>query len=115
VALASHLQDQLVLKKALGYAGEDVIVGRFTKRPVWQKAVQKALIDGGWLLQEYVSSRPYPFQAGDEGVLDHDVVWGLFCFDRRYGGGFLRMNPRGSGDGVINSHQGAVKGLLLEV
>ena len=32
-----------------------------------------------------------------------------------YGGGFLRMMPRGAGDGVINSARGASESLVFEV
>jgi hypothetical protein len=66
-------------------------------------------------VQEHVESRPYLYQLGEQGSAVHDVIWGLFCFGNLYGGAFLRMLPKGSGDGVINSARGATEGILLEV
>jgi hypothetical protein len=112
--LLTHRED-LVLKPAAGYQGKDVRVGRFTSPEEWEATVREALGTKGWLVQEHVESRPYLYQLGEQGSAVHDVIWGLFCFGNLYGGAFLRMLPKGSGDGVINSARGATEGILLEV
>jgi hypothetical protein len=108
-------RQEMVIKVGLGSRGEGVHVGRFTADEEWRHRVQTAAHEGGWLVQEYLGSRPYLYQSGDDGYGPHDVVWGLFCFGRHYGGGFLRMMPRGAGDGIINSAHGATEGFIFEV
>ncbi len=108
-------REELVLKPSAGYQGKDVRIGRFTSPPEWEAAVRAALGSKQWLVQEYVESRPFLYQWGEQGWAAHDVIWGLFCFGDLYGGGFLRMLPKGTGDGVINSARGASEGILLEV
>jgi hypothetical protein len=104
-----------VLKPGEGQQGRGVLVGPHATPEAWEAALASATADGTWVAQEVVTSRPYLGQAGEVGAVLHDVVWGAFCFGERYGGGFLRMMPRGAGDGVINSARGASEGLILEV
>lgn len=108
-------REDFVIKPADGYQGTGVIVGRRTSPEAWRRAVHEAAAAQGWLAQEYVESRPYLYQHGDRGHAVHDVVWGLFCFGDAYGGGFLRMLPRGGGDGVINAARGATEGIIFEI
>jgi hypothetical protein len=71
---------------------------------------------GGWIVQEHVESRPYlyPPRPGAEPV-PQTVIWGLFCAGWQYAGGWLRMLPQGTGDGIVNSSRGAAEGGILEV
>ncbi len=108
-------QEDFVIKLATGARGEDVFVGRSTDPGIWRQQVQRTASAPGWLAQEAVRSRPYVFQRGEQGSALHDVVWGLFSFGGTYGGGFLRMMPAGSGDGIINSARGASEGIIVEV
>jgi hypothetical protein len=112
--LLSH-REAFVIKPADGCQGTGVIVGKRTSPDAWRRAVHQAVGAKGWLAQQYVESRPYLYQYGDRGHAVHDVVWGLFCFGDAYGGGFLRMLPRGGGDGVINAARGATEGILFEI
>ena len=112
--LASH-REALVLKPYRGFQGRGVTFGYRTPADSWAKLVAEVVAKGGWLAQERVESRPYLYQCGEQGYEIHDVVWGTFCFGDSYGGGFLRMIPRGTGDGVINSARGATEGVLFEV
>ncbi len=112
--LMEHRQD-LVIKPAHGLKGMDVHVGRHTSPTDWQSIVGATLGQAGWLAQEFVESKPYLYQAGPHGWTAHDVIWGLFCFGKLYGGAFLRMMPKGTGDGVINSAHGATEGIVLEI
>jgi len=112
--LLAHRED-FVLKPSFGYQGRGVTFGRSTPPDVWARLVAEAVTQGEWLAQERVDSRPYIYQRGEQGYGDYDVVWGTFCFGESYGGGFLRMIPRGMGDEVINSARGASEGVLFEV
>lgn len=109
-------QDDLVLKPLRGSQGDGVAVGRFTTAEEWYGRVRRAYEEGSWLVQEYFPSRPYLFQHGERGTAIHDLVWGTFSFGAGYGGGFVRMVPRGKNrSGVVNSARGAEEGILLEV
>ncbi|HSF42696.1 MAG TPA: hypothetical protein VLT87_23025 [Thermoanaerobaculia bacterium] len=108
-------REELVLKPSFGFQGRGVTFGHRTAPDEWARLVHEAVAKGGWLAQEQVASRPYMYQYGEQGYGAHDVVWGTFCFGDLYGGGFLRMIPRGVGDGVINSARGATEGVLFEV
>ncbi|MDY7093410.1 MAG: hypothetical protein SX243_10615 [Acidobacteriota bacterium] len=103
-------RERFVLKPALGMRGEGVCFGAATDEGRWRDLVDDAVDDegAGWVVQELVPGRPRTFQLGEEGSALHDVVWGFFQFGRRYGGGFLRMLPRG-GYGVVNAARGATE------
>ncbi|HXU46413.1 MAG TPA: hypothetical protein VN783_12875 [Thermoanaerobaculia bacterium] len=108
-------RERFVIKKGQSFEGRDVVVGKYTDEDSWRRAVDEAFAEGSWLAQEHVASRPYLYQAGERGTAVHEVVWGTFGFGTAYGGAFLRLAPRGSGDGVINSKRGASEGLVFEV
>jgi hypothetical protein len=112
--LAARRED-FVLKPALGSRGDGVLVGRHVTPEAWEQGLRTALSEGGWLAQEHVPSRPYVFQHGEEGAAAHDLVWGVYSFGGSYGGALLRMVPRGTKEGVINSARGAEEGFLYEV
>jgi hypothetical protein len=108
-------RDRLVLKLGIGFAGKDVNVGKFTPADEWNECVRTALSDGGWIVQEYLESHPYIFADGEGALQTQDIVWGMFCFGNRYGGGYLRMLPKGVRRGVVNTTGGAVEGPIFEV
>ncbi len=114
-ALLRGRRESFVLKKGWSFEGRDVVVGRFTPKEEWERLLDETLAAGGWLVQEWVESRPYLYQHGEKGTAIHSVIWGTFCLGGRYGGGFLRMVPKGRGDGVINSARGATEGYIFEV
>lgn len=109
-------REEMVLKLGVGFGGSDVHVGRYTPPEVWEARVQAAMDEGGWIVQEYVESKPffYPPRPGAAPV-PHTVVWGLFCAGWRYAGAWLRVMPLGAGDGVVNSGRGAAEAAVLEV
>jgi hypothetical protein len=107
-------RESMVIKHALGLAGKSVYVGLFTPREEWQQVVRTAFADGRWIVQERQESLPYWYQHGESEVGPHEVVWGLYAFGDIWGGGFLRMQPRGR-TGVINSARGATQGIFLEI
>ena len=115
--LNSH-REKLVIKPVFELGGVGVQVGKFTPVEQWEEAIKSALRgkDGNWLVQEYIEPLPHVYQYGDNGYVEHLVVWGLFVFGSTYAGGYIRLMP---GDkkckGVINSYQGAERTVILEV
>ncbi|MCB1056503.1 MAG: hypothetical protein KDD11_13455 [Acidobacteria bacterium] len=107
-------RERLVLKRGRGLAGLAVHLGVSTPEPEWREKVERALAEGGWVVQELVRSEPFIYQHGDVGCAPHDVVWGLFDVGGRHGGGFLRLMPQGRGL-PVNTNTGAREGILLEV
>lgn len=105
---------ELVLKGALSVGGEAVVVGRAVTEPEWRRAVEAALDDGGWIVQEYLESTTYPLQCGDEGWAPHRVVWGPFVFGDEYAGLYVRVLPVDAGP-VVNMGTGARVALAFVV
>lgn len=103
-----------VLKKALSYGGSDVHIGKHVAPDKWIDFVEAHTREGGWIVQQYHPSIPYLYHAEGKGIIAHDVIWGMFCFDNLFGGGYLRMVPCGTADGVINSARGATEGFLYQ-
>ncbi len=115
-ALLLGKQRDFVLKPIDGTQGQDVFVGPFVDPTAWQRQVEFAFRQKQkWIAQEMIPSRPYLYQSGDDGTGVHDVVWGMFSFGTTYGGGFLRMIPQDTHDGVINAARGATEGFIFEV
>ena len=112
--LPAHRQT-LVLKKASSVGGRLVHVGKYRTDAEWRAVIARALHDGDWIVQEYLEMVPYCFQQGANGTGLHDLVWGLFVFGDHFGGAFLRMQPRGGADGLVNTQQGAEIGMLLNL
>lgn len=107
-------RERFVLKAEKGTGGNAVVIGRATRPDAWREAVARAL-QGGWLVQQVVVSRPYLLQGADGHPTPHDGVWGAYVFGARYGGSYLRAMPSGSGDGVINGSRGASESVVFEV
>ncbi len=105
---------ELVIKRARAGRGQGVHAGPFTPEAEWRRLVETALADGDWIVQEHVESLPFLHQHGERGSAPHEVVWGLFAFGDRYAGGFLSLRPKGE-SGIVNVHQGASEGVILEV
>jgi hypothetical protein len=112
--ILEHRED-FVLKSAQSAQGKDVFVGRFQSDEDWANALDRAMREETWLVQEYCASLPFYGQSGDEGYVEHDVVWGVFGFGGNYGGCWLRLMPRDAGDGVVNSAKGAQETIVYEV
>jgi hypothetical protein len=111
--VAAH-RERLVLKPARSSQGNDVHLGFSTPPDTWNRVLREALARRDWIVQDYHESRPYLCQEGEEGCSVHDLVWGVFVFGSTYGGGFLRVLPKGRGE-AINAARGARESILLEV
>lgn len=108
-------REQLVLKPSRGMGGTNVYPGRMISSNEWKQLIEKALKENNWVVQEYIESLPYLYQAGEKGCAAHHGVWGFFVFGSRYAGGFVRVLPEKDNKGVINSHLGAEESMILEV
>ena len=108
-------RDRLVIKPSAGFGGRDVLVGFNTSPDQWKRQVEKAIRGKKWLVQEYVPSFSYVYQAGEQGCALFHAVWGLFVFGSRYAGGFVRIMPETGTTGVINTKLGAEESIILEV
>lgn len=105
---------RFVLKHVAESGGKGVVLGASASAEVWESAVANALIDGNWIAQERLTSRPYLFQYGAAGCAPHDVVWGPFVFGSEYAGVILRMLPCAAGR-PINLSGDATEGVVFEV
>ncbi|HEX4953897.1 MAG TPA: hypothetical protein VF017_10950 [Thermoanaerobaculia bacterium] len=107
-------RESLVMKPARSGKGANVHLGRSTSPDLWTQVLREALAARDWIVQDYHQSLPYLCQMGDRGCAVHDLVWGIFVFGSRYGGGFLRVMPRDL-HVPINSARGALEAILFEV
>lgn len=112
--LIAAQRQRLVLKPGRSGQGLDVLLGPSTTAARWDEALRGALSSRDWVVQDYHPSLPFLCRHGEEGGCLHDVVWGIFVFGRRYGGGFLRALPRGRHQ-PINSSRGATEAVFFEV
>jgi hypothetical protein len=107
-------RDLFVLKDSNSCGGEGVVIGKFASQELWRETVDRALLEGDWVVQEVQQSLPYLYQSGDYGCSVHDMIWGPFVFGDRYGGVILRMQPKAVG-GAVNLSIAATEGIVLEV
>lgn len=108
-------REKLVIKHTTGLGGEDVYVGFSTPPDQWDRLLDRALVQGDWLVQEYHEPLPFIYQYGENGYGQFQGVWGLFVFGNRYIDGFLRVIPTEKCTGIINCKQGATVSILMEV
>lgn len=108
-------RENMVLKPSRGLGGEDVCVGRKTPQEEWEKAIAMAMEKRSFVVQEYIQGDHGIYQAGDQGCMVHDMVWGFFLFGPSYCGAWVRVMPSGDHKGVINCHQGATVSGIFEV
>jgi len=108
-------RENLVIKPAEGLGGEDVYIGCNTSAAIWKEMVKIASVRKKWLVQEYVESFSYLYQAGEVGCAEHNAVWGIYVFDSQYAGTFLRILLVKNSTDVINSRRGAEETPVFEV
>jgi hypothetical protein len=103
---------ELVLKPIDGSSGRDVLLGRDTGAEQWREAIERAVADGGFLLQEFIACDPLPmdFVNISNGDVVHQAVpccFGPYQFGGEQCGGELRMGYPGGGS-VMNVGFGAL-------
>jgi hypothetical protein len=108
-------RERLVMKSGTGYGGYEVFAGFSTPPARWKQQMEQAVLKRDWVVQEYVPSFSYLYQAGEQGCTGYHATWGFFISGSRYAGGFVRMLPEKGNRGIINYHQGAEESIILEV
>jgi len=108
-------KDRLILKPAIGYGGKAVYLGKRLNQKKWEDLLEIAFFEKNWLIQEFVPCSPAVYQAGENGWLLHDMVWGFFVLGSVYAGGWVRVLPQQDNKGVINCHQGAKVSVIFQV
>jgi hypothetical protein len=106
-------RERLVLKKGVSQGGQDVVVGLDTPPSPWQSTVDRALREGGWVVQERIESWPFLYQNAELGCVPHNVIWGPFIFGGKSQGVHVRVHPRGRG--LVSVHSGATQSVVFEV
>jgi hypothetical protein len=106
-------RQRLVIKPATGFGGTDVLLGAAVEQAAWDARVDAALADGCWVVQEFVPSGTYLFQAREGGAAPHELIWGPYIYGGRFGSCLLRSAPTGAG--VVNVNRGARLTVLVEV
>jgi len=112
--ILSH-REQLVLKPAVGYGGEGVVIGSQTPANQWKELVEKSFREKYWVIQEHMKTPRLFFQWGEKGVAACDTTWGILVFGSHYAGVFMRALPPQYSKGVVNVKQGAQVPIVFEV
>ncbi len=110
--LVEH-RESLVLKAGLSSSGLAVHLGRNTPAPTWQILIDRALDEGGWIVQEFADSLPFLLGDARGNPAWQDIVWGTFDYGGHYAGAFLRHKPCEQ-EGIINAAQGATIGVYYD-
>ncbi|MEM6684851.1 MAG: hypothetical protein AAF617_03560 [Bacteroidota bacterium] len=112
--LLASQKDNFVIKVADGLQGNDVFVGKSLSGEAWDAAIQKAVKEEKYVVQEFVTSEY--LQAPDKNGQwkPHSLVWGTFGFGEIYGGSWVRMSAKENNSTVINSATGAVEAIVYE-
>jgi len=99
---AAEKREELVLKPADRYAADEVYVGRNTPRDEWLRLLREKSTEGGYLLQDFVTSEERTFHTPEFGGFvpkKNRNVLGVFM----YGGKFTGLYPRVSSESIIAS------------
>ncbi|MEM7051546.1 MAG: hypothetical protein AAF604_17900 [Acidobacteriota bacterium] len=104
-------REALVLKAGDALGGTAVVIGPKTSSQDWQRAIDHALGEGSWMVQEYLEPQPYPLLRPGRGIEPHDIVWGAFAFGDEFGGLFARLAARRDTNGILNLSGGAQVGV----
>jgi hypothetical protein len=107
-------KDSLVIKKAKSIQGRDVFVGKFIPQDEWKVIAEKYIGSSEWLVQEYCEPDIMTMCDQSGWIGSYSSVWGIFDVGSSYSGSFIRSNRLNSGNGVINSANGATEFVVLE-
>jgi len=108
-------KNKMVIKSAVGLAGQQVYIGQGMFNRDWENLVKSSLRKGTLLAQELVEAPRSFLQMGEEGTGYFDTVWGVWILGSQFAGSFVRVLPGGNARKVVNGGQGAAMGITLEV
>ena len=106
--------DDLVLKPALRYGGQEVLAGwhRATSAELWRDQLIKAL-GGPYVIQRRIRPVPELFPADGGERSSWNVAWGVYTTSSGFGGIISRGGTVDSGLAVLNVSSGAHCGCAL--
>lgn len=98
-------REQFVLKPADGYGGRNVSIGSEIEASTWETALNQALSEPGWVVQQRVVTpvEPFPIRVGS-GFEFHDMKYNINPF--YLGGTITGAVTRTSTEAVINVSAG---------
>lgn len=108
-------REAFVLKPAQGFGGGGIVIGRFTAPEAWREHVLAAFGYETMSVQEFIVTSPQRVQSSSRGSSDGLMNWGLFVFDDRFGGTYLRSSPALGHEGFISTSIDAEKGCCFEL
>ncbi|HEY7144587.1 MAG TPA: hypothetical protein VH637_10090 [Streptosporangiaceae bacterium] len=110
---AGH-QQELLLKPALSYGGQQVLAGwdARTSPALWRERLSQA-VNGPYVLQRRIRPVPELFPAGPGQQQPWIVVWGVYTGTGGFGGIISRACTVASGTTVLNVSAGAHLGCCL--
>jgi hypothetical protein len=91
-------RERFVLKPNDEYGGTGVTLGWETDAPTWEKAIERAADDGGWIAQERIAIRrePFPVCEGNQRITrDMLVDFAPYLFRGRVSGFLTRLSATG--------------------
>jgi hypothetical protein len=106
-------RERLLIKPGSGFGGKNVFAGSGLAPAEWEARLDAAIAEGGWVIQDFVPSETFLFQALEGGAVPHELIWGAFVFGDRFGSCLVRGGPGGAG--IVNVSRGARSIVLLEV
>jgi len=108
-------REAFVLKPAQGFAGGGISIGRFTSSEAWHEHVLSAFAYETMCVQEFIVTSPQRLQWSSCGSTDCLMNWGLFVFDDRFGGAYMRSSPAQGHEGLIGISSGAQRCCCFEL
>jgi hypothetical protein len=104
---AKNEKNQFVLKPAIGYGGEGIVIGCKCTQSEWNRLLDRASARRqSYVLQEYIAPIPICLPTG-ESIVSYNVVIGCLSFGGHFSGLLLRHIPTENFSGVTNCKQGA--------
>ncbi len=113
-------RDKLLVKPCLAHGGDGVTAGFARTDRQWQRLIEHALAAPDdatqeMIVQEFVPSKLYLYQVGEQGFAPHRMVWGCFVFGEQPAGPYVRVIPESLHQGVVNVQKGALQSPVVLV
>jgi len=83
-------KEQFLIKRDYSNRGRHVHFGDEVTSVEWRELLEKALIEGDWIVQRIVISNEYPFEINKE-IKSHPFIISPYFFGEYYGGTVVRI------------------------